>query len=107
MSQNNKKNKFTFFHKNSIKDNIPLKVTELKTAIRAIERINAVKFLGVSLDVNITWKNHICSFEKKLAKNIGLLYWEKYLLDDSSLKTVQFSYIHSYLNCANISWAST
>ena len=31
----------------------------------------------------------------------------KYLLDESSLKTVYFSYIHSYLNYANIAWTST
>ena len=65
------------------------------------------KFLGVLLDENITWKSHICSVQKKLAKNIDLLYRAKYLLDESSLKTVYFYYIHSYLNYANIAWAST
>ena len=35
------------------------------------------------------------------------MYLAKYLLDESSLKTVYFSYIHSYLNYANIAWAST
>ena len=65
------------------------------------------KFLGVLLDENITWKSHICSVQKKHAKNIDLLYRAKYLLDESSLKTVYFSYIHSYLNYANIAWAST
>ena len=73
----------------------------------AIERTNAIKFLGVLLDENIIWKKHICSVEKKLAKNIGLLYRAKYLLVESSLKTVNFSYIHSYLNNANIAWVST
>ena len=28
-------------------------------------------------------------------------------LDEDSLKTIYFSYIHSYLNYANIAWAST
>ena len=107
LSLNIKKTKYTFFHKNSVKDNIPLKLPELKIANRAIERTHAIKFLGVLLDENITWKNHICSVEKKLAKNIGLLYRAKYFLDESSLKTVYFSYIHSYLNYANIAWAST
>ena len=104
---NIKKTKYTFFHKDSVKDNIHLKLPELKIANRAIERTNAFKFLGVLLDENITWKNYICSVEKKLAKNIGLSYRAKYLLDESSLKTVYFSYIHSYLNYANIAWAST
>ena len=104
---NVKKTKYTFFHKNSIKDDIPLKLPALKIANREIERTNAIKFLGILLDENISWKNHIRSVEKKLAKNIGLLYRAKYLLDDSSLKTIYFSYIHLYLNYANIAWGST
>ena len=30
-----------------------------------------------------------------------------YFLNEHSLKTIYFSYIHSYLNYANIAWAST
>ena len=107
LSLNVKKTKYTFFHKNSIKDDIPLKLPALKIANREIERTNAIKFLGILLDEIISWKNHIRSVEKKLAKNIGLLYRAKYLLDDSSLKTICFSYIHSYFNYANIAWGST
>ena len=37
-------------------------------------------FLVILLDENITWTNHVYLVEKKLAKNIGLLYSGKYLL---------------------------
>ena len=59
------------------------------------------------LDENITWSNHINIIEKKIAKNIGLLYKARALLNKESLKTIYFSYMHSYLNYANIAWAST
>ena len=59
------------------------------------------------LDENILWKDNIKTTEKKLAKNIGLLYRAKPHLGEMSLKTIYFSYIHSYLNYANIAWAST
>ena len=107
LSLNIKKAKYTFFHKTSVKDNILLKLPELKIANRAIERTHVIKFLGVLLDENITWENHIFSVEKKLDKNISFLYSAKYFLDESSPKTVYFSYIHSYLNYAKIAWAST
>ena len=58
------------------------------------------------MDENISWKEHIKTIEKKIAKNIGLLYRAKPYLDEMSLKTIYFSYIHSYLNYANIAWAS-
>ena len=59
------------------------------------------------LDQHIAWNDHIHAIEKKFAKNIGLLFRAKQLLDKESLKTIYFSYIHSYLNYANIVWAST
>ena len=46
-------------------------------------------------------------WEIKLKKNIGLLYRAKQLLNTSSLKGIYFSYIHTYLNYANIAWTST
>ena len=59
------------------------------------------------LDKHITWNEHIKTIGKKLAKNTGLLYKPRVLLDKESLETIYFSYIHSYLNYSNIAWAST
>ena len=47
-------------------------------------------------------KDCIRTVENKIAKNIGLLYRAKQLLNTSSLKNIYFSYIHTYLNYANI-----
>ena len=59
------------------------------------------------LEEHISWIDHVRTVENKIAKNIGLLYRVSQFLDEDSLKTVYFSYIHSYLNYANIAWAST
>ena len=109
LSLNIKKTKYlkTFFHKNSVKDSIPLKLPDLQIFNKTIERTSSIKFLGVMLDEHITWNEHIKTIGKKLAKNIDLLYKARVLLDKESLKTIYFSYIHSYLNYANIAWAST
>ena len=53
------------------------------------------------------WIDHVRTVENKIAKNISLLYRVSQFLNEDSLKTVHFSYIHSYLNYANIAWAST
>ena len=47
------------------------------------------------------------AIEKKFAKNIDLLYRVRQFPNKESLKTIYFSYNHSYLNYANIAWAST
>ena len=107
LSLNIKKTKYTFLHKNLVKDNIPLKLPDLHISNKSIERKSLIKFLGLMLDEHIAWNNHIYAREKKLAKNIGLLYRARQFLDKKSLKTTYFSYIHFYLNYANITWSST
>ena len=72
-----------------------------------IERLSSIKFLGVMLDEIISWIDHVRTVENKIAKNTGLLYRVSQFLNQVSLKAVYFSYIHSYLNYANIAWAST
>ena len=59
------------------------------------------------LDKNITWKDHILAIKKNVAKNLGLIYRAKQLLNEESLKFIHLSNIHSYLNDAIIAWAST
>ena len=110
LSLNIRKTKYTFFHKNLVKDNIPLKLSDLHISNKSIERKSSIKFLGVMLDENIAWNDHIHAIEKNIAKNIGFLYRARQFLDKELLKTIYFSYIHSYLNYlnyANIAWAST
>lgn len=45
-----------------------------------IERVVALKFLGLLLDKCMSWKYHISYFEYKIFKNIGLIYKEKSFL---------------------------
>ena len=45
-----------------------------------IERVAALKFLGLLLDKCMSWKYHISYFEYKIFKSIGLIYKEKSFL---------------------------
>ena len=47
-----------------------------------IQRSESIKFLGVFLDKNLTWKDHIKYIENKIAKNIGTLYRSKPYLNN-------------------------
>ena len=71
---------YTLFHKNSTKDDLPLKLIDLKIVNSVLKRQTSIKFLGVMLDENISWKEHIKTVENKLSKNNGLFckakqYW--------------------------------
>ena len=65
------------FHKCSLKDKMPLKLPELKIGNNIIEKATSIKFLGVMIDENISWRDHMKRVENKLSKNIGLLYQAK------------------------------
>ena len=65
-----------------------------------------MKFLGVLFDDNLSWKERIKYLENKIAKNIGLMYRAKPFLDQESLLALYYSYIHSYLNYANLASGS-
>ena len=102
LSLNVSKTKYSFFHKPSKRDDIPLLLPKLNINNTEIERSECLKFLGVFLDENLCLKEHIKYSESKIAKNIGLLY-----IDKHSLLSLYHSYIHSYINYGNITWGST
>ena len=71
-----------------------------------IEKQEFIKFLAVLLDENLNWKEHIKHTEKKIAKNLGLLYKGRPFLERNALLALYYSYIQTYINYANIAWDS-
>jgi hypothetical protein len=37
----------------------------------SLQRLTSTKFLGVIIDENLTWKNHINGISKTISRNIG------------------------------------
>ena len=60
-----------------------------------------------SVDEHSTWKPHIKYIEHKISKSIGLLFKAKPFLNKQSLLSLYYSYMHSYINYANVAWGST
>ena len=107
LSLNEGKIKYTFFHKFRQKCNINLKLPMLAINAKVIERTTSIKFLGNLLDEHLSWKNNIPVVENKVSKNIGILHKAKNIFSKGGLKTLYFSFVHSYLNYGNIVWGST
>ena len=107
LSLNLGKTKYSLFHKPSRVDDLPLKLPKLSINNQEIKRASHTKFLGILLDENLSWKEHLKYTENRIAKSIGLMYKAKAFLDKVSLLSLYFSDIHSYINYANLTWAST
>ena len=94
LSLNVNQTKYSFFRKPNKRDDIPLLLPKLNTNNSEIERLEYLKFLGVLLDDNLCWKEHIKYIESKIAKNIGLLYKAKPYIDKRFFHCIILTYIH-------------
>ena len=107
LSLNIKKTKYSFFHKLRQKVNISLLLPKLIINNYKIQRTESIKFLGVLLDENLSWKEHIKCNENIIAKILGLLYKVKNYLNKRSLLALYYSFIYAYINYGNIAWGNT
>ena len=69
LSLNTDKTEYVLFHKAKTKDNLPLVLPDLFINDVKIKSENSLKFLGVMIDENLTWKAHVELVEKKISKN--------------------------------------
>ena len=99
--------KFSIFHKASRRDDLPLLLLRIFINNQVIKRQSSIKFLGILMDENLSWKEHLRLTENKVDKNIWLIYKAKPYLNKNSLLALYFSCIHSYINYANLVWGST
>ena len=54
----------------------------------------------------MSWKQHIDILSSKICKSIDILYKSRDVLSKQCLNQLFFSFIHSYVNYANIAWVS-
>ena len=107
LSLNANKTKYSFFHKASKKYDISLMLPKLTISNHVIERQEYIEFLGVLLDENLNWKEHIKYTENKITKNLGSLCKARHFLEMNASLALYYSYIQTYINYANIAWGST
>jgi hypothetical protein len=74
---------------------------------KLITRKQQVKFLGVLLDENLSWKPHIDYVCNKISKSIGVIYRAGFNLSPSTKLSLYYTLIYQYLNYCNIVRSST
>ena len=107
LSLNVDKTKWLLFHPLSERQSLPQTLPNLLIENIHIKREYVTKFLGVFIDKNLSWKQHIDIVSSKISKSIGILYKSRDVLSKQCLKQLYFSFIHNYVNYANTAWAST
>ena len=76
----------------------------IKINSSSIYQTDSIKFLGIIIDKNLNFKQHITVMSSKLSKSVGLLHRLKHYLPEEIMKKLYYSLIHPYLNYGIESW---
>jgi hypothetical protein len=79
----------------------------LKINNNIIKQASYVKFLGVLIDHDFSWKNHISSVQKNIIKSAGLIAKLRHFTNKNSLKLVYYALVYPYLTYGNLVWGNT
>ena len=103
LSLNIKKTQFMIFtNKNSTQPDFEIKIDGHR-----IDQTFKTKFLGVIIDSQLTWKEHINYICSKVAKGVGIIIRARKLLDKDTLMTLYYSFVYPYLQYCNHVWGNT
>ena len=96
---------FCIFHNNSRNvctvENISLVIDSI-----SISKVNVVNFLGLLVDNNMKWDDHISSIKSKVSKCIGIMYKLKFYVPQSVLFTLYNALILPYLSYCISVWGN-
>ena len=100
LSLNVKKTKSVIFNRKQ------KQIAEITLSINGedIEHVEHFNFLGIILDENLSWKNHINMLSNKISKVIGVMYKLKNVLPEYILLILYNSLIFSHLNYGLFVW---
>ena len=94
------KSNYVIFHVPNKKiDDMTIKINN-----QTLSRKILIKYLGVWIDENLSWKQHISHVSLKLSRSIGLLYKLKRNLTQNTLRMLYFAFFQPYIDYCLSSW---
>ena len=71
-----------------------------------VKEVSTFRFLGITVDQNLTWKSHVDDLAKKCSRSICILYKVKQFLPESALLSLYYTLFFSHVNYGNTAWSS-
>ena len=73
---------------------------------KLLDECDSYKYLGVIIDKNLTWHDHIAHVTMKITKACNYLSKLRHCVSIDTLISVYYALIHSYLRYGIIAWGS-
>ena len=94
LSINTTKTKYIIFKSRNKKCDIEI---DIKLNDNIIQQASHIKFLGVILDRELTWKNHINYVVKHIFKSTALIAKLRHYTNKNTLKLIYYALVYPYL----------
>ena len=104
LSLNIKKSNFVLFHPPQRKITLQVKLYISGTSL---QKENCIKYLGIMIDSNLSWKTQSSCISKKIKRSIGILSKLRYYVDLSILIKLYYALIYPFLIYGIITWGNT
>ena len=96
------KSKFMIFHHPRKKITIPsLEINDTK-----LECVNRFNFLGLEINAQLTWKDHVNKISNEIVKTLGIMNRLKYVFPQSALILLYYSLILPHINYFILAWGT-
>ena len=107
LSLNTSKSNFVIFHPYQHKPNCTIQLeiynNDLKESV-PLEQKTFVKYLGILIDNNLSWKYHIDYISSKVSKGIGMSARLRHLVPFATLLNIYRCLIEPYISYGLIAW---
>ena len=107
LSLNVSKSNFVIFHpyQRKLYREVNLKILDNNSEqLVSLERKTYVKYLGVLIDENLSWKHHINYISTKISKGIGIITRLRHLVPRTTLLNIYRSLIEPYISYGLVAW---
>lgn len=99
-SLNTKKSNFVIFrpHQKRMNFDVTIKLFDHdKNSLILLERKDYVKYLGILIDSNLTWKQHISFISSKIRKSLGIISRLRHFVPNDTLLSIYRSLVQPYI----------
>ena len=104
LSLNIVKSNFVIFHPPQRKISVDFQVF---ISGKPLKRENCIKYLGIYIDSNLSWKPQIDHISKKIKRSIGILSKLRYYVNISVLTNLYYALIYPFLIYGITAWGNT
>ena len=70
----------------------------------SLERVHSVKYLGVVIDDELSWAEHLKHLSLQLARYSGIFYWLQNVIAQKTLIMLYYSLIYSKIQYGIVLW---